>query len=121
MKKYKILFWITTSLLFVFEGVIPALTSHTDTAVQGITSLGYPVYFAGILAIFKMLGSLALIIPQVPARVKEWAYAGFAFDYIFAFISLGTVFGFTGVAFLPVITFVVLFLSYISYHKIYKK
>ncbi len=121
MKKYKILFWITTSLLFIFEGMIPALTSHTDMAVQGITSLGYPVYFAGTLALFKMAGALALIIPQVPARVKEWAYAGFGFDYIFAFISLTTVFGFNGTSLFPVVTAIILVLSYISYHKVYKK
>ncbi|MEO5998718.1 MAG: DoxX family protein [Chitinophagaceae bacterium] len=30
---------------------------------------------------FKILGVLALVIPQVLKRIKEWAYAGFTFDF----------------------------------------
>ena len=57
---------------------MPALFSQTELAKQGIRHLGYPEYFGMTLVIFKILGVLALIIPQVPKRVKEWAYAGFA-------------------------------------------
>ena len=80
--------------------------------------MGYPLYFVTLLTVFKVLGSLALIIPIVPARVKEWAYAGFAFDFIFALLSVWIVLGF-GVILLPVvIAIAVLVLSYVSYHKI---
>jgi hypothetical protein len=34
-----------------------------------------------------MLGVLALPIPAIPARVKEWAYAGFAFNLVSALIA----------------------------------
>jgi hypothetical protein len=37
--------------------------------------------------VFKVAGVLALIIRQVPARVKEWAYAGFVIELLSAFIS----------------------------------
>ena len=87
MKKEKIIFWITTICIFLFEGVMPALTSQTELAKEGIRHLGYPQYFGNTLAVFKVLGALALIIPQIPKRLKEWAYAGFAFDFIFAAIS----------------------------------
>lgn len=117
MKKYTIMFWISTALIFLLEGVVPALTMNADMTRQGFTHLGYPVYFIAILTVFKVLGSLALIIPTVPERIKEWAYAGFAIDFISAFISICVVDGFGGAAILPVVAFVLLVISYNSYHK----
>lgn len=96
MKNQKLLFWISTGLIALFEGVMPALTSQTELAKEGITHLGYPLYFGNALVIFKVMGVLALIIPAVPKRIKEWAYAGFAFDFIFAAISHGAVDGING-------------------------
>jgi hypothetical protein len=118
MKTNKIIFWFTTALIFLFEGVMPAFTSQTEMAREGIRHLGYPEYFGVMLTVFKVLGALALIIPQVPARVKEWAYAGFAIDFIAAFISNAAVDGFTGLTFFPLIVLLVLVLSYIYYNKI---
>src|SRR5262249_56414645 len=48
--------------------------------------LGYPVYFVMILGFWKLLGSLALVIPGLP-RVKEWAYAGIFFNMTGAAVS----------------------------------
>jgi len=118
MKSQKVMFWITTSIIFIMEGVLVAFTSQSDMAIEGITSLGYPVYFATMLAVFKVLGSLALILPSVPARIKEWAYAGFGFDFIAAFISLWIVTGFGVTLILPAVFMVILVLSYKSYHKL---
>lgn len=117
MKKYTILFWITTTLIFLFEGVLPAFTSHSEMSIAGITGLGYPVYFITILTVFKVLGALALIIPQVPKNVKEWAYAGFGIDFIAAFVSIWVVMGFGTGLILPVVCMIVLAISYVSYHK----
>lgn len=118
MKTQKIIFWVTTTLIFLFEGVMPAFTSQTEMAKEGIRHLGYPEYFGVMLTVFKVLGALALIIPQVPARVKEWAYAGFAIDFIAAFVSNAVVDGLNGQTFFPLIVFAVLIVSYIYYHKI---
>jgi hypothetical protein len=118
MKKDKILFWITTTIIFLFEGVMVALTSQTDMAKQGITQLGYPVYFGNMLAVFKVLGTLVLMIPAVPARYKEWAYVGFGIDFIAAFVSLVAVNGFNGMAILPLVFIGILAVSYTSYHKL---
>ena len=87
MKKAKIIFWVTTIIIFLFEGVMPALTSQTELAKEGIRHLGYPEYFGSALVIFKILGVLALVIPSVPKNVKEWAYAGFFFAMSGAVIS----------------------------------
>ena len=118
MKKHKIIFWVTTTLIFLFEGVMPALTSHTEMAKEGIRHLGYPDYFGTALVVFKVGGALILMIPMVPKRVKEWAYAGFAFDFIFASISHWAVDGFGFEAIFPWIVMLVLVLSYRSYHKL---
>lgn len=118
MKKDKIIFWVTTSLIFLFEGVMPALTGHTEMAKEGIRHLGYPEYFGTMLVVFKVLGTLVLMIPQIPARIKEWAYAGFAIDFIAACISLIAVDGVSGLSFFPLIPLVILIVSYIYFHKI---
>ena len=118
MKGTKITFWITTGIIFLFEGVMPALTSQSEMAKQGISHLGYPVYFGVMLAVFKVLGSITLIVPQIPRRLKEWAYAGFAIDFIAAFVSNWAVDGFTPMLAGPVIAIVILTLSYIIYDKL---
>jgi hypothetical protein len=118
MKTNKIIFWVTTTLIFLFEGVMPALTSQTELAKEGIRHLGYPEYFGVMLTVFKVLGALALIIPQVPARVKEWAYAGFVIDFISASVSHAAMDGFGFDAFFPLIVLLVLVVSYVYYHKI---
>ena len=118
MKKAKIIFWTTTILIFLFEGVMPALTSQSEMAKEGIRHLGYPEYFGNALVVFKILGVLALVIPQVPNRVKEWAYAGFAFDFIFASISHFAVDGIDFQGFFPLIILAVLMTSYVYHHKI---
>lgn len=97
---------------------MPALTSQTEIAKAGIRHLGYPEYFGNALVVFKVLGALALIIPQVPKRLKEWAYAGFLFDFIFASISHFAVDGMSFQSFFPLIFILILALSYMSYHKI---
>lgn len=118
MKSTKIIFWVTIIIIFLFEGVMPALTSQTELAKEGIKHLGYPGYFGNALVVFKILGVLALIIPKVPNRIKEWAYAGFAFDFIFASISHFAVDGAGFQAIFPLIFLVILIISYISYHKL---
>ena len=120
MKRIKITYWTATIIIFLFEGVMPALTSQTELAKEGIRHLGYPEYFGATLVVFKILGVLALIIPQVPDRIKEWAYAGFAFNFIFAFISNAAVDGINALTFFPLVIFAILIASYLSYEKLKK-
>lgn len=116
-KSTKIAFWTTTIIIFLFEGVMPALTSQSEMAREGIRHLGYPEYFGQALVVFKVLGSIGLVIPRLPARMKEWIYAGFAFDFIFASISHFAVDGIGLMSFFPLIFLMILVISYVSYHK----
>lgn len=119
MKKDKIIYWTTTIILFLMEGIMPALTFQTELAKQGISHLGYPSYFGNALVVFKVLGALALIIPQTPKRLKEFAYAGFTFNFLFASISHFAVDSIDFQSLFPLIFFVILGLSYTYYHKLH--
>lgn len=118
MKKNVIIYWISTGFIALLEGVMPAFTSQSEMAKEGIRHLGYPEYFGNVLVVFKILGVLALVLPNIPRRVKEWAYAGFAFDFLFAAISHGIVDGLIGQTFFPIIVLGVLIISYVYYHKL---
>lgn len=118
MKKVKNLFWITTGIFFLFQGVMPALTGHTEMAKEGIRHLGYPDYFGTALVVFKVIGSLILIVPIIPSRLKEWAYAGFTFDIVFAMISLLAVDGMVATSFFPLFVLGILMTSYFYFHKL---
>lgn len=48
--------------------------------------LGYPRYFLRLLGVAKLLGVVGLVARGRP-RLREWAYAGFTFDLVFAIAS----------------------------------
>lgn len=91
-KRNKIIYWIATIWLsfgMVFTGVIQFI--KTKEEVDLFTHLGYPIYFLTILAIWKILGAIAVLVPKFPL-IKEWAYAGFIFAMtgaIFSHIAVG--------------------------------
>jgi hypothetical protein len=119
-KTNNIIFWISTSLIVTFEGIIPGLTFQTEIAKEGIRQLGYPDYFGVMIVGFRLCGVVALIVPQIPARIKEWAYAGFMIEFLSASISNAVVYGFSFNFIIPLIVMAVLLISYIAFHKIQK-
>lgn len=118
MKKNKTRYWIFTSLIVLFEGVMPALTSNSELAKQGISHLGYPDYFRVLLTFFKVSGALILIFPFFKGRIKEWAYAGFTFNFMSAFVSHTVVDGLGAEAVFPLVALLILAGSYFYYNKI---
>lgn len=123
MKKSKIVFWIATCIIFLYEGAMPmsALLFFPDQVNAGTKPLGYPDYFAVALIIFKFLGAASLVITRLPGRVKEWAYAGLAFNLIFAIISHLVVHGLVFFSFFPLIVAAILSVSYYYNRKIYNR
>jgi hypothetical protein len=119
MKANKIIFWITTSLIFLTQGVMQVIFSQSEESAKGLAHLGYPHYFGIMLTVFKVLGALTLIIPRLPNRLKEWAYAGFAIDFIAASVSYYAVEGLVMHAVVPIIFLAILAASYITYTKVY--
>lgn len=82
-----IAFWLLTGLVVVSQGAsgIGDLLK-VQGLVDGVAALGYPPYIITILGPFKILGAIVLAIPGL-TRLKEWAYAGFFFDFSGAFLS----------------------------------
>jgi len=118
-KSTVITYWVATTFIFLFEGVMPALYSQSELGKEGVRHLGYPDYFGLALVVFKIAGSILIMIPGLPKRVKEWVYAGFAFDFIFASISHWAVDGMGFQTIMPLIILAILIVSYVCYHKIY--
>ena len=116
-KTNNIIFWVATIFIVISEGIIPALTFRTQLAREGISHLGYPEYFGAMIVGFRILGVLALILPQTPTRIKEWAYAGFAIEFISASVSYVAVDGLTFYCIIPLISMAVLMMSYFTFHK----
>lgn len=78
-KRNKIIYWIATtwlSLGMISTGIVQLLKMKDEADM--FTRLGYPLYLLTILAVWKFLGVIAILIPKFPL-LKEWAYAGFFF------------------------------------------
>jgi len=109
----KITYWLTTglvALLSLFAAF--AYLSGSPQAVQGFAHVGYPQQLRVILGIAKLLGAIALVAPGL-ARVKEWAYAGFAFAWISACVAHYLA-NDGAQAFMPLVLLVLLVISYVT-------
>lgn len=71
-------------LVLGFSGI--SHFTHTAAMVEAMEAMGYPLYFMTIIGLAKMAGTVALLVPGQPL-LKEWAYAGFAFNLIGATAS----------------------------------
>jgi uncharacterized membrane protein YphA (DoxX/SURF4 family) len=81
-KRNKIIYWIATvwlALGMLATGAVQLLKAKEGAGgLDSLTRLGYPVYVLTILAVWKILGVIAVLIPKF-TLLKEWAYAGFFF------------------------------------------
>jgi len=120
MKKNRIIFWITTSIIFLWEGLMPlgTLLFKPEYATVGTRPLGYPDYFAYALIIFKVFGATAIMLPKLPAKLREWAYAGLTFNLIFAVISHVAVDKNISYILMPIVVGIILAVSYFYSQRI---
>jgi len=114
MKKNKIIYWVATTIIVLWEGVMPLATVllAPQYVNAGTKPLGYPDYFAYTLIICKVLGVIAISYLKTPAKLKEWAYAGLTFNLIYAFISHACVDRNIGFMLLPLVILGILAVSY---------
>jgi DoxX-like family len=80
-------FWISTALFAVQMGFTAYAQLRLPQVAAAFVHLGFPAWFRIELSLAKFAGLAALLIPVVPARVKEWAYAGFAFTLVSAVLA----------------------------------
>ena len=118
MKKTNIIYWVITALFsaFMLFSGLPDLFKDPKAVEFITTKLGYPEYFLPFLGLAKCLGAVAILIPGFP-RIKEWAYAGLAYDLIAATYSNLVVDGFQiGITFM-ILPFGFLIASYMLHHR----
>jgi hypothetical protein len=65
---------------------IPDIILEQET-VKMIAGMGYPLYFIVFIGYAKLIGSIAILVPQFN-KIKEWAYAGLFFDLFGATYSM---------------------------------
>jgi len=70
-------YWIVTALFCLQIGFTAYAQLRLPQVAAMFTHLGFPAYFRVELSWAKLLVLVVLLAP-VPARLKEWAHAGFA-------------------------------------------
>src|SRR5580698_1342760 len=85
-KARAIIYWIVTVLFCLQMSFTAYAQLRLPQVADAFTHLGFPAYFRVELSWAKLLG-VALLLAPVPARLKEWAYAGFAIDLGSAIIA----------------------------------
>ena len=116
MKKITITYWTVTilfALAMLQSGIVQLMQSEGSKELMAL--LGYPMYVSTILGVAKILGAIVLVQRTFKA-LREWAYAGFAFDLIGAAAS-GAFIGEILVVVVPLVYLVVMFLSYFLWKK----
>jgi hypothetical protein len=79
-------YWAVTTLFCLQIGFTAYAQLSLPQVAEAFTHLGFPDYFRIQLTWAKFAGVLLLLAP-VPARLREWAYAGFAFTLGSALIA----------------------------------
>ena len=85
-KAKTVVYWAITALFCLQMSFTAYAQLRLPQVAEAFTHLGFPAYFRVELSWAKLLG-VALILAPVPARLKEWAYAGFAIDIASALIA----------------------------------
>src|SRR5258706_3631079 len=124
MKKDKIIYWTATGIVcsvMLFSVINFTFIDHYPFPEGAFVHLRLPNYFKIELTVAKILGLSALLIPNIPAKIKEFAYFGFAITLVSASIAHFS----TGDAFFPFIIdplgfLCILIVSYLYYHIIEK-
>lgn len=118
LRKERIIYRMGIILLSVWFGASGFLEITKNPLVWDPTiKMGYPPFFITALGIAKILGVVVLLIPNKLNWLKEWVFAAFFLDIIFAVISVYSFAGISGII-KPVIAFILILITYIMFRKI---
>lgn len=81
-----IVYWVATAFFCLQMTFTAYAQMKLPQVADEFVHLGFPAYFRVELSIAKLLGVVLLLAP-VPARLREWAYAGFAINLASALIA----------------------------------
>lgn len=83
----KIAYWIATGLLclmMIASGIFEIVMFGESAKI--VKDLGFPHFIAYVLPVTKLAG-VAAILSNYSKTLKEWAYAGFFFDFVLAALA----------------------------------
>ena len=90
MKRARAIYWTTTGIVcavMVFSAINFNLKNPVGPMKGAFVHLGFPAYFRIELTVAKALGVIALLMPGIPSKAREFAYAGFAITLTSASIA----------------------------------
>jgi len=89
-RRDRIVYWTTTGIVcavMVFSIVNFTFIDRFPFSEGAFVHLGLPNYFKAEITVAKALGVLALLVPGVPTKIKEFAYFGFGITLVSASIA----------------------------------
>lgn len=118
MKKTNIIYWTVTGIFgaFMIFSSLGNVVSDEQSVAFLNGHLGFPLYMIPFLGVAKILGVIGILIPGFP-RLKEWAYAGLAFDLVGATYAVTMVDGVQPGSSFMLVVLAFLTVSYIYHHK----
>ena len=116
--KLRTIFWIVTGIFtaFLTFGSVFNVISAPEAVELIVNKLGFPPLMVPFVGVMKILGCVAILLPGYP-RLKEWAYAGLAYDLfgaVVAHVAIGAPIAEWVGIFLPL---AFLIASYVLHHK----
>lgn len=124
MRTAQTIYWITTAIVcavMVFSAINFNLKNPVGPMKGAFANLGFPDYFRIELTVAKALGVFALLTPGIPARAREFAYAGFAITLISASVAHFSVGDPFPLVIDPLLFLAALIVSYVYFHKIHRR
>ena len=124
MRRSQTIYWTTTAIVcavMVFSAINFNLKNPVGPMKGAFAHLGFPDYFRIELTVAKALGVFALLTPGIPAKAREFAYAGFAITLMSASVahfSVGDPFPFV---IDPLLFLAGLIVSYVYFHNLHRR
>jgi len=117
MKKIKTWYWIATilfALMMIMDG-FGGITQQ-EAGREVLKHLGYPMYLLIITGSAKIIGAIAILQTKFKV-IKEWAFAGFAINFIGAFVSRAFVGDEMSLLIPPIVALAIMFIPYFLWKK----
>ena len=116
MSREKKIYWTVTIIAMALI-VLPSYFAPREYLVETIRRMEFPGYFGLELDILKIVGAVIILIPAIPAMLKEWSYVGFGILLLSASLAHWLVDEpVKGIA--PLVPFAILSVSYYYFRKL---
>jgi len=116
-KTIKTLYWVITIIFcatMLLDGI--AGLNMAEEGKKALQQLGYPNYIMTITGVAKILGAIA-ILQNKYKMIKEWAFAGFAIDFVCAATSWAFVGGGMKGVIPPLVALAFMFVAYFLWKR----